>query len=170
MDWHALMIASGLLLLAAGVLVAEAFVISFGALTLIAVGLGIAAVVYAFSASTALGWGFALMAPAVLGTVGLWAVRMMGRSRFVPKFELTENAGAHHLAETIGLVAGASGILLTPARPTGRARFAGGDLDVQCDRSAEAGTPVTVLRIEGLRILVNVSCSSPSTPSTPSTP
>ena len=167
MDWHALLIASGLLLLAAGMLVAEAFVISFGMLTLISVGLGIAAVVYAFSASTALGWGFALVAPTLLGAVGLWAVRMMRRSQLVPKFELTEDAGAHHLAETIGLLAGASGVLLTPARPTGRARFAGGDLDVQCDRSAETGAAVTVVRIDGLRILVTVAEPSLSSPSTP---
>ena len=167
MDWQALLIASGLLLLAAGMLVAEAFVISFGMLTLISVGLGIAAVVYAFSASTALGWGFALVAPTLLGGVGLWAMRMMARSRLVPKYELTEDAGAHHAAETIGLVAGATGVLLTPARPTGRARFAGGDLDVQCDRSAEAGTTVTVLRIDGPRILVCVAESPSSSPSTP---
>jgi membrane-bound ClpP family serine protease len=167
MDWHALLIASGLLLLAAGMLVAEAFVISFGMLTLISVGLGIAAVVYAFSASTALGWGFALVAPTLLGAVGLWAIRMMRRSQLVPKFELTEDAGAHHLAETIGLLAGASGVLLTPARPTGRARFAGGDLDVQCDRSAETGAAVTVVRIDGLRILVTVAEPSLSSPSTP---
>ena len=167
MDWHALLIASGLLLLAAGMLVAEAFVISFGALTLVSLGLGIAAVVYAFSASTALGWGFAVFAPLLLGGIGLWAVRMMGRSRLVPKFELTEDAGAHHAAETIGLMVGATGVLLTPARPTGRARFSGGDLDVQCDRSAEAGTTVTVLRIDGLRILVTATEPSASSPSTP---
>ena len=85
----------------------------------------------------------------------------------MPKFELTEDAGAHHVAENIGLMVGATGVLLTPARPTGRARFAGGDLDVQCDSSAEAETAVTVLRIDGLRILVHVTQPSPFSPSTP---
>jgi membrane-bound ClpP family serine protease len=164
MDWHGLLIASGLLLLSAGILVAEAFVVSFGALTLVSLGLAVAAVVFASTLSTALGWSFGIIAPVLLAAIGLWALRMMGRSRLVPKFELTEDAGAHHAAESIGLAIGASGVLITPAHPTGRARFAGGELDVNCDRAAEAGTQVIVQRIDGLRVLVQIHSLTPYTP------
>ena len=156
MDGNAVLIASALLLAAVGALVAEVFVVSFGALALISLGLAVASVVYAFSASTALGWGFAVAAPVIGGCVLRWGLGVMGRSRLVPKAAITADAGYHHVADSIGATVGAHGTLVTAARPTGRARFAGGEADVHCDRSAEAGEEIVVDRVEGPLIHVSL--------------
>ena len=50
---------------------------------------------------------------------------------------------------------GASGVMVTPARPSGRARFAGGECDVQAQSGVLArGAKVTVLRIDGPIVFV----------------
>ena len=49
----------------------------------------------------------------------------------VPRSEVAEDAGYRHVAERLVVGPGARGVLVTPARPTGRARFAGGECDVQ---------------------------------------
>ncbi len=159
MDWSALFIASFLLLLAGLVLVAELFIVSFGALALLSLGLAIAAMVYAFSASSLVGWTFVIVAPLLGGVIVSRCLRALQRSRLVPKAEISDDAGYHHVAAALGIAIGTQGRLVTAARPTARARFAGGECDVMVDGSAEAGAHVTVQRIAGATIYV-----SPSTP------
>jgi len=155
MDWSALFIASFLMFLAAVALVAELFVISFGALALISLGLAIAAMTYAFSASAAVGWTFIVFAPLLGGVIVNRGLRALQRSRLVPKTEISGDAGYHHVAAALGIAIGSQGRLVTAARPTARAHFSGGDCDVQVDGSAEAGTMVTVQRIAGATIYVS---------------
>ena len=155
MDWSALFIASFLLFLAALALVAELFVVSFGALALISLGLAIAAMIYAFSASAAVGWTFIVGAPLLGGIIVTRGLRVLQRSHLVPKAEISDDAGYHHVATALGITVGSHGRLVTAARPTARAQFPGGDCDVQVDGSAEAGTLVAVQRIAGATIYVS---------------
>lgn len=155
MDWSALFIASFLLFLAALALVAELFVVSFGALALISLGLAIAAMIYAFSASAAVGWTFIVCAPLLGGLIVTRGLRALQRSRLVPKAEISGDAGYHHVAAELGVAVGSQGRLVTAARPTARAHFSGGDCDVMVDGSAEAGTMVVVHRIAGANIYVS---------------
>ncbi len=156
MDWHALAIATALLAAAAAALVAEVFVVSFGLLALVSLGLAIASVAYAFTASTPLGWGFAIAAPLIGGGILRWGLGAVLRSRLVPKDAVEGDAGYRHAAAAIGAAPGGEGLLVTAARPTGRARFAGGEIDVVCDRSAEAGERVRIERIAGAAVQVIV--------------
>jgi membrane-bound ClpP family serine protease len=164
MDWSALFIASFLLLLATLALVAELFVVSFGALALVSLGLAIAAMVYAFTASALVGWTFVVIAPLLGGLIVSRGLRALQRSRLVPKAEISDDAGYHHVAAALGIAIGSQGRLVTPARPTARARFAGGECDVVVDGSAETGTAITVQRIAGATIYVS-STSRSSVPS-----
>lgn len=161
MDWSALFVATILFVLACGALVAEIFFVSFGALALISVGLACAAVTYAFAASTPLGWGFLIAAPVAGGAILHWGLGALGRSSLVPKAVIDGDVGTHHRATAVGATPGAAGVLVTAARPTGRARFAHGEIDVHCDRSAERGEAVTVQRSEGANVFVTLSSPSP---------
>ncbi len=146
-----LLVVVGLLIGSLLAILAEIFIISFGLLTALAVVLASWGLYDAFAISTAAGvvasLGFAAGVVLIL-TVGLKGLR---RSSLVPQAEITGDAGYHHHAA--GLALGASGILVTSARPTGRARFilANGpiELDVSLDGSAETGDAVVVTRIEG---------------------
>jgi membrane-bound ClpP family serine protease len=164
MDWSALFVASFLLLLAALALVAELFVVSFGILALISLGLAIAAMVYAFTASALVGWTFVVIAPLLGGLIVNRGLRALQRSRLVPKAEISDDAGYHHVATAFGIAVGSQGRLVTAARPTARARFTGGECDVLVDGSAEAGTMIAVQRIAGATIYVSPT-SSTSIPS-----
>jgi len=55
----------------------------------------------------------------------------------------------------MGIRIGARGTLVTDAMPTGRARFPGGDIDVQVEgAAANKGSVITVRRIEGPIVFV----------------
>lgn len=157
MDWSAFAIACTLLFFAGVALVAEIFLVSFGALALISLGLAIAAMIYAFSASMAVGWTFVVVAP-LLGSVILsFGLKALQRSRLVPKAEIDGDAGYHVTVNALGIIVGSAGTLVTAARPTARARFAGGECDVHCDRSAEAGATVAVTAISGPTVFVTLT-------------
>ncbi len=65
------------------------------------------------------------------------------------------DAGYHHRATEAGIAAGARGELVTDAMPTGRARFSGGEADVQVLGAAlPRGAAIMVLRIEGPVVIV----------------
>jgi membrane-bound ClpP family serine protease len=73
----------------------------------------------------------------------------------VPKNSVTGTAGYRHVAERLGIAIGSSGVMVTAARPTGRARFAGGECDVQTrGRPLEKNTPIIVKQIDGPMIFV----------------
>ncbi len=157
MDISALIVASALLAVACVVLIAELFLVSFGVLTAVSFGLAIGAVIYAFTASTTVGWIFLLIVPILGAVIVSRGMRLLQKSRLVPKAEIHGDAGYHHLTAALGIVTGAKGVLVTAARPTARARFAGGECDVMCDRSAEAGAHVTVTSISGASVHVSLA-------------
>ncbi len=165
MDWAALFIATALFVLACGALLAEIFFVSFGALALISVGLAAAAVTYAFYASPQLGWSFLIAAPVVGGVILHRGLLALAQSPLVPKAIISDDAGTHHQATAVGALPGVSGILVTAARPTGRARFAHGEIDVHCDRAAERGETVLVQRCDGPNVFVSLSPAPISQPS-----
>ena len=155
-DWQSLWLAIGLLVLAVALLVLELFVVSFGVLLVASIASAVGAIHYAFAASDAAGWAMAAAVPILAVVLGRWGLARIRRSRtLVPKGEITAEAGYHHHAETVGVRPGAAGVMVTPARPSGRARFAGGECDVQAQSGVLArGAKVTVLRIDGPIVFV----------------
>ena len=155
-DWQSLWLAVGLLVLAVALLVLELFVVSFGVLLVASIASAAGAIHYAFDASDAAGWAMAAAVPILAVVLGRWGLARIRRSRtLVPKGEISAEAGYHHHAETVGVRPGASGVMVTPARPSGRARFAGGECDVQAQSGVLArGAKVTVLRIDGPIVFV----------------
>jgi membrane-bound ClpP family serine protease len=148
--WAQVLGAIALLAVGAGLLIVEFFVISWGMLSVGAAICGVLACLVAFSASPMVGWIFVCACPVILAFLVPWGFRQMQRSSAVPHVEITEDAGYRHEAERLGIVPGAIGELVTDAIPTGRARFAGGDIDVTVEGGAlTVGEPVVVLRIEG---------------------
>ena len=155
-DWQSLWLAVGLLVLAVALLVLELFVVSFGVLLVGSIASALGAIHYAFAAGEAVGWVMAVVVPILAVVLGRWGLARIRRSRtLVPKGEITAEAGYHHHAETVGVHPGAAGVMVTPARPSGRARFAGGECDVQAQSGVLArGAAVTVLRIDGPIVFV----------------
>ena len=98
----------------------------------------------------------ALIVPILAVVLARWGLARIRRSRaLVPKSEITAEAGYHHHAETVGVHPGATGVMVTPARPSGRARFDGGECDVQVQSgSLGRGAKVVVLRIDGPIVFV----------------
>ena len=155
-DWQSLWLALGLLVLAVALVVLELFVVSFGILLVAAIASAAGAVHYAFDASETTGWAMALTVPVLAVVLARWGLARIRRSRaLVPKSEITAEAGYHHHAEEVGVRPGATGIMVTPARPSGRARFDGGECDVQAQSgSLGRGAKVKVLRIDGPIVFV----------------
>ena len=155
-DWQSLWLALGLLVLAVSLLVLEIFVVSFGVLLVASIASAAAAIHYAFVASDAAGWTMTLIVPVLAVALGRWGLARIRRSRrLVPKSEITAEAGYHHHAAKVGVHPGAAGVMVTPARPSGRARFDGGECDVQVQSgSLGRGAGVVVLRIDGPIVFV----------------
>lgn len=155
-DWQALWLALGLLILAVALLVLEIFVVSFGVLLAASLASAGAAIYYAFVAHDAVGWAVAAVTPVLAGVLGRWGLaRIRTSRRLVAQSEIIADAGYHHHAEGIGVHPGAAGVMVTPARPSGRARFEGGECDVQVQSGTLGrGAKVVVLRIDGPVVFV----------------
>lgn len=149
------LLAIALLLLAGVLLLLEFLVVSYGLLAIAALGCAIGGIVLGFGSSPVVGWTLLGATPILAALVTAWGLRRLMRSALVPKEEITENAGYRHATESLGITIGAHGTLVTDAMPTGRARFPGGDIDVQVEgAAANKGTVITVLRIEGPTVFV----------------
>ena len=155
-DWQSLWIALGLLALAAALLVLELFVVSFGVLLVASIAAAGAAIHFAFAASDAAGWVVTMSTPILAVVLARWGfARIRTSRRIVVQSEITGEAGYHHHAEKVGVHPGATGIMVTPARPSGRARFDGGECDVQVQNGSLArGDGVVVLHIDGPIVFV----------------
>jgi membrane-bound ClpP family serine protease len=157
--WPQLAGAVLLVALAAVLLGLEFFVVSGGLLIIASFLSGFAACALAFSVSPAAGWTLVAATPLLALATIRWGLRRLTRSRAVPRAEVTEDAGYHHLAEQLGIAVGSVGELLTDAMPTGRARFAGRGADAELDVLAHGpalarGTRVMVLAISGPTVTV----------------
>ena len=157
LDWRNLGIAGGLLVLAAGLFVAELFVVSFGVLVVSSIAAAAGAIYYAFEAGTTAGWSFAVTTPVLAVGLVRWGVGRVRASRLlVAQDEVTAESGYHHRADAVGARPGAIGVMVTPARPSGRARFEGGECDVQVQGGvAETDTRVAVRRLDGPIVFVS---------------
>ncbi|MDP6604521.1 MAG: hypothetical protein QGG17_10040 [Rhodospirillales bacterium] len=155
-DWESLWFALGLLALAVALLVLEIFVISFGLLLVASIAAVSAAIYYAFAASAAAGWTFAVATPILATVLARWGLARIRNSRhLVAQSEITSEAGYHHFADGIGVQPGAVGVMITRARPSGRARFDGGECDVQVQGgTAERDARVVVRRVDGPIVFV----------------
>lgn len=150
------LLAIALLVLAGGLLLLEFLVVSYGLLAIAALGCAIAGIVLGFGSSPVVGWTLLGATPILAALVVAWGLRRLMRSDLVPKEEITGNAGYRHATESLGIGIGARGTLITDALPTGRARFPGGEIDVQVEgASAVKGAMITVLRIEGPTVFVS---------------
>lgn len=149
------LLAVALLVLAGVLLLLEFLVVSYGLLAIAALGCAIAGIVLGFGSSPVVGWALLGATPILAAFVIAWGLRRLMRSHLVPKEEITATAGYRQATEGLGIAVGASGTLITDALPTGRARFAGGEIDVQMEGAAGTkGTLVRVLRIEGPTVIV----------------
>lgn len=154
-DWGSALVAVGLLVMAAGLLVLEFFVVSFGVLLaacLVCVG---GSLYYAFQAAEVIGWLFVVATPVLGYFLTRWGLARVGQSKLVTKSEITAEAGYHHALDRISVKVGSVGELVTMARPTGRARFAGGECDVQVrGQPLERGATVVIQEIDGPIVFV----------------
>ena len=156
-DWTALLVSLGLLGAAAVLVALEIFVVSFGLLLIGAVACAAGSIRYAFAAHDAAGWASVAVIPLGAVFAARWGLARIRSSRTAaPKSEIAADAGYRHVAERLAVGPGSEGVLVTPARPSGRARFSGGECDVQVRGPAlDAGAPVVVERIDGPVIFVN---------------
>lgn len=159
-----LLLAIALVGAAVAILVAEFFIVSFGLLSIAALGTAASAIYIAFNVSEGTGWLFGIGTPVLLVLVTRWGVRRVRSSPLVPRAEITADAGYHHAAEQRGATVGAHGVMVTPAHPTGRARFDAGECDVTCaGTSLESGSRIIVTGIDGPVIrVVPLATTSPA--------
>jgi len=144
-----------LLLIGFALLVLEIFVVSFGLLMTAGIACLGVSVYFAFGAGTAVGWLFLTVSIVVGAWVLRWGFNRIRGSSMVPKAEIAADAGYRHAAERIGVGVGSAGVMVTSAFPTGRARFPGGECDVQVQHGTlEADTPILVRRIDGPIVFV----------------
>jgi len=157
-------LAATLLAAGAGLVALEFLLVSGGLIAAAALGCFVAAIVIAFMAGEAAGYAFLLGAPLVALLAARVGLRWMGRSNMVVHAEVTADAGYRHVADAVGAVVGAEGTLVTPAFPTGRARFAGGEIDVLVRGATLAsGARIVVIAIDGPTVVVGpVSPPPPS--------
>ena len=153
-----LLFAIVLLVLGLGLIVLEVFIVSFGLLTILAIAALAGAIYFAFQAGALAGWLFVLAAPIAAALIIRNGIKRVAASKAVPKAEVTSDAGYRHVAERLQIAEGATGTLVTPARPTGRARFAGGECDVYAPgQTLDPGAEIVVTHIEGPTITVRAT-------------
>lgn len=140
-------------------LILEVFLVSFGALSVIAIAMGVAGVLLAFQESTAYGWTMVgvlfVGAPAALwGAFKVLPKLPFARGLYLRKPELTDqerHAGVSARSELIGAIGEATSQL----RPAGTAVFHGEPVDVvTTGRLLPQGAKVRVVSVTGNRIVV----------------
>lgn len=162
-----LVAAGGLLVLAAGLLLLELIVVSFGLLTVASAVAAYFACAMAWKVSPIAGWIWIAVCPLAAAAVIRIGLKWVQRSRLVPKDVIGDDAGIRHEATRLGIAAGSVGTLVTDALPTGRARFERGELDVQVEgRGLSRGASVAVVRIDGPIVFVVASDAAASSAST----
>jgi len=153
---QALLYAIALLVLALVLLILEVFVISFGLLSVLAFAALAGSLYFAFQVNALIGWLFVILAPVLMFIIARYGIRYIKRSSVIPKDEITADAGYRHAAVRLGIEVGSQGVLVTPTRPSGRARFEQGECDVYAPGSAlETGDRVVVTSIVGPTVTVS---------------
>ena len=161
-DWTFAGYAAALLALGGVLLLLEFFIVSFGLLMAGAVASTVAALYFAFRAGEPLGWIMVIVVPVLAVFVVRRGLARLRASPIVPKSEITGEAGYHHVADRLGIAPGSLGTMVTPARPSGRARFPGGECDVQMrGGTLEASERVSVVEIDGAIVFVRRAGEAP---------
>lgn len=161
-----------LLVASLALLAIEVIVVSFGLISLIAIGCGIGSVVLAFRESAVYGWsmvGLLLVgAPIVLRSAFLLLPKLpFARGFYLKPPELTES-DRHAADQSDRSLLGAEGEALSPLRPSGTALLR----DERCDVIAaagtmiERGTRIRVVDVSGNRVIVEAIKSNPDLEST----
>lgn len=165
--WLQLLIAAGLVLLGAAFVFLEVFIVSAGLLGLLATACVIVALMLAFAHGPLWGLGFALATPLILLVVVLRGLTALRSSPWVPKAQVLGQGDYSSQATGDTIRIGDEGLLLTTARPTGKARFGDHEIEVQIESGAgERGQGIRILAIDGMRILVSVCpVNDPTSPS-----
>ncbi len=154
-DWLPLVHVALLLVAALLLLVLEFLLVSFGLFSVASLVSAATAIYLAARWDPLAGYITALLVVILALITVRWGLRRLSRSPLVPKTAIDEHAGYRHVAERLAIAVGSTGVLLTSARPGGRARFPGGDCDVQSVSGVlAASTPVQVARIDGPVIYV----------------
>ena len=161
LDWTALLVSLGFLGAAAILVVLEVFVVSFGLLLIASIACAVGSIWYAFAAHEVAGWVSVTLIPVGALFAARWGlVRIRASRSAVPKSEVVADAGYQHVADRLSIGPGSQGVLVTAARPIGRARFPGGECDVQVRGPVlEAGSEVVVEGIDGPMIFVTGASS-----------
>lgn len=140
-------------------LILEVFVVSFGALSLIAVAMGVAGVLLAFQQSGAFGWTMVAVlfcgAPAALwGAFKILPKLPFARGLYLRKPELTDRERHAAVSARVELI-GAIGEATSQLRPSGTAVFDGEPVQViTTGRLLPQGARVRVVSVTGNRIIV----------------
>ena len=152
---ESILYAIGLLALALALLVLEVFVVSFGLITIVSLACLAGAVYLAFGVGTGFGWLFLAVATVASALVIRWGMGRIRQSKMVPTAQISADAGYRHVAQRIGVDVGSTGVMVTTAYPTGRARFPGGECDVQSRHGPlQVGASVVVQSIDGPVVFV----------------
>ncbi len=148
-----------ILLLALGIalIVAEVFFPSFGILSVLATAAIVAAIVFAFNESSAVGLRFLITTVVLVPVAILAAFKLFPRSPFGRRMVVSglsfESAPALD-ARDVALV-GKEGVVEAACRPAGMARLDGRRVDVGTRGEwIEAGQKVKVVEVEGNRVVV----------------
>lgn len=162
-DWIYTGYAVALLALGIVLLIFEFFIVSFGLLLAGAIASTATAIYFAFRAGDAVGWSMVIVVPILAVILVRQGLARLRTSHIVPKSEITGEAGYHHVADRLGIGPGSIGSMVTPARPSGRARFPGGECDVQVrGGTLEASDRVVVGEIDGAIIFVRPAGDEPA--------
>lgn len=168
-DWIYTGYALALLALGVVLLVFEFFIVSFGVLLAGSIASTAAAIYFAFRAGDVVGWGMVILVPILAVFLVRRGLARLRTSHIVPKSEITGEAGYHHVADRLGIGPGSIGTMVTPARPSGRARFPGGECDVQVrGGTLETSARVVVGEIDGAIIFVRPASDDPAAEGTAS--
>lgn len=149
-----------LYILCAASLIAEVFVPSAGLLGVIALLFLAGGVYIFFHYSTVAGWVGVVLAVILVPTVLFLAVKLFPRTSFSRNVTLTpserQEGDAVPDSERLRTLLGKKAVTLTPLRPVGICEFEG--TRVQCVAESgliEKGKTVTVILVEGMRVVVS---------------
>lgn len=160
-------IAAVCLVVALVLIVVELLIPSFGTIGVVAAGVLIAGGVCAFAAGMT--WGGVYVGLSVVGVPmaisgGLRALpnTPIGRRVILSGPVTVGHAGAIP-KDKLERLRGATGVTVTDLRPVGTARLGADRIDVETEADwIDAGTPIEVVRIDGMRIVVRPSPSAPT--------
>ena len=140
-------------------LIAELFVVSFGALTMCALGSFAAAVVIAFNRGPVYGWTYFIILVVLVPAVIIMGLRIMPRTswgkKLIPPNPKLEDVTATGIDRSYEELLGKAGVTSSVCRPAGTAEIDDEPYDVVSEGTMiAADRPVTVVEVEGNRIVV----------------